>query len=298
MNQASENVRATEGVHVCTVSKDPNTLSLLEEFAQVEGTKTEFCAYDTTLELLRDDLPPINVLIIDAPDDFDKDAMASKRMKRLLRQAKCIALCSKEDVEYWQDMVLREEVDDYFVIRPSFDTAYLKVQIWRTVRAAAAKRPRALQAFAEEDESPIAAPILKELPNSPFKGIRALVIEDDTSSMVALRDTLILTGADVATGSHVLNACIRHRSKVFSVIFLDLMLPGVSGSSAIKAVKGYFKEAPIIVTSSYSDSDLVAECLQMGIKDYLIKPIRRKVLFPRLATALGMEPARDKPSKQ
>jgi DNA-binding response OmpR family regulator len=69
------------------------------------------------------------------------------------------------------------------------------------------------------------------------------------------------------------------------IIVLDLMIPGMSGYSLLKEIREIRKDAAttIIVASSLSDRDTVADMLRLGIQGYLVKPfthleIGRKIL--------------------
>jgi DNA-binding NarL/FixJ family response regulator len=59
------------------------------------------------------------------------------------------------------------------------------------------------------------------------------------------------------------------------LILLDARLPGVSGPEACRLLAASHPETAVLIVSSYSDDELVNECIQAGAKGYLIKDIER-----------------------
>lgn len=59
------------------------------------------------------------------------------------------------------------------------------------------------------------------------------------------------------------------------IILLDLMMPAVNGWDVIDYVrKKYNKnEMVIIVTSLLSNKDNIDECYELGVNDYIVKPV-------------------------
>ncbi len=59
------------------------------------------------------------------------------------------------------------------------------------------------------------------------------------------------------------------------LILLDARLPGVSGPEACRLLAASHPETAVLIVSSYSDDELVNQCIQAGAKGYLIKDIER-----------------------
>ena len=60
-----------------------------------------------------------------------------------------------------------------------------------------------------------------------------------------------------------------------NIVLLDLMMPDISGWDVIKTIREkYSKEQlAIIVTSAITDHENITECYDMGVNDYVAKPI-------------------------
>jgi two-component system response regulator DevR len=62
------------------------------------------------------------------------------------------------------------------------------------------------------------------------------------------------------------------------VVLLDARLPGVSGAEATRRLAVAHPEVKVIIVSTYSDDDLVDECIQAGARGYVVKDIERFTL--------------------
>lgn len=59
------------------------------------------------------------------------------------------------------------------------------------------------------------------------------------------------------------------------VVLLDARLPGVSGPDACRLLASSMPGTAVLIVSTYSDNELVNECITAGAKGYLIKDIER-----------------------
>jgi two-component system response regulator DevR len=59
------------------------------------------------------------------------------------------------------------------------------------------------------------------------------------------------------------------------VVLLDARLPGVSGCEACRRLAASHPDVAVLIVSTYSDDQLVEECIKAGAKGYLIKDIER-----------------------
>ena len=73
------------------------------------------------------------------------------------------------------------------------------------------------------------------------------------------------------------------RSRAFKpeLVVLDLGLPDLDGKDVIKSIREW-SQVPIIVCSVRDDDDEIAEALNLGADDYVIKPFNPAVLMARI----------------
>ncbi len=112
-----------------------------------------------------------------------------------------------------------------------------------------------------------------------------LVVEDDMLAANTLSDMMTTVGMRVSVAHNAEEACRLYSSQHFDVILTDLYMSGVSGPAVVQMLRAQLqsKEAPILVTTSHTDRETIRMCRSKGAREFLVKPIRRECLLPRLA---------------
>jgi DNA-binding NarL/FixJ family response regulator len=114
--------------------------------------------------------------------------------------------------------------------------------------------------------------------------IRVLVVEDQAlvrqgiCSLLALAPEIELVG-EVAEGAAALRAIEELRP---DVVLLDLKMPQVDGLAVLRALKHRAEPPPILVLTTFDDTDLVLEAIRAGARGYLLKD----VAFEQLMAAI------------
>ena len=117
-----------------------------------------------------------------------------------------------------------------------------------------------------------------------------LIIEDDPDISESLKYNLEregLTAVTALTGEAGLTAALNERDPP-SLIILDLMLPGMSGSELCRRLRREpaTRRTPIIMlTAKASESERVAG-LDLGADDYITKPFSVRELLARVRAVL------------
>jgi DNA-binding response OmpR family regulator len=71
----------------------------------------------------------------------------------------------------------------------------------------------------------------------------------------------------------------------FSLVLLDLMLPGKTGEEVLEELRGCF-DVPVIVLTARTDKDTVVQLLRLGADDYIAKPFDNNELLARMDVQL------------
>ncbi len=118
-----------------------------------------------------------------------------------------------------------------------------------------------------------------------------MVVDDDPKLRELLNRYLTDQGMDVtlAGDAPALNKLLL--KETFSLIILDLMLPGEDGLSIMRRLRGANDQTPIILlTAKGEDIDRIIG-LEMGADDYLTKPFNPRELLARINAVLRRKPA-------
>ena len=119
----------------------------------------------------------------------------------------------------------------------------------------------------------------------PREPARILVVDDDPQTLRFVRDALSRAGyTALVTGGHAeLGPIIRAEKP--HLVLLDLMLPGPNGIELMRNVPE-LADLPVVFISAYNRDEYIADALQFGAVDYIVKPFSPTELTARVAAAL------------
>ncbi|WP_091340247.1 response regulator transcription factor [Alkalimonas amylolytica] len=112
-----------------------------------------------------------------------------------------------------------------------------------------------------------------------------LLVEDDVSLAGWIRDFLQSKGLQVFHLARGDQALAQWSELKPDVILLDLMLPGVNGLELCKQIR-QCSDIPILMLTAQGEEFDEVLGLELGANDYLIKPIRPRVLLARINAVL------------
>lgn len=119
--------------------------------------------------------------------------------------------------------------------------------------------------------------------------MRILIVDDDATVRTILRRILTkFFDVEVTEVSNGLEALKRLAVERFGVVFLDVVMPAMSGHEVLHAIRRSPEHArlPVIAVTGTTDEDAVREMLRLGVSDYLVKPFRPARVVERLSRLL------------
>jgi DNA-binding response OmpR family regulator len=112
-----------------------------------------------------------------------------------------------------------------------------------------------------------------------------LLVEDDHVVRDALMRSLTDLGHTVHATGTALDALRRVAADPPDLIVLDLGLPDLDGSDALRMLRGV-TDTPIIIATARDNEAEIVRLLQAGADDYMVKPFSSAHLDARVATVL------------
>lgn len=102
---------------------------------------------------------------------------------------------------------------------------------------------------------------------------KILIVEDEPELLQVLSDTLKqeeFKVIEAKNGAEGLEAVLNSKP---DLILLDILMPVMDGIAMLKEIKinEAFKNIPVIVLTNYSDTQKIAEAMELGAYGYLIK---------------------------
>ncbi|MFD6755117.1 MULTISPECIES: response regulator transcription factor [Micromonospora] len=112
-----------------------------------------------------------------------------------------------------------------------------------------------------------------------------LLVEDDHVVRGAMLRSLTDRGHAVHAVGTALDALRRVAAEVPDLVVLDLGLPDLDGSDALRMLRG-ITDVPIIIATARDDEQSVVKLLRAGADDYMVKPFTGAHLDARITSVL------------
>ena len=116
--------------------------------------------------------------------------------------------------------------------------------------------------------------------------IKILVVDDDAKLTQSVCTYLNDSGYDAKGCLSAQAAYDSMYSQIFDLIISDIMMPGVDGFEFAETVRGLNKSIPILFMSARDDLSAKQKGFDLGIDDYMVKPIDFSELLMRVRALL------------
>jgi excisionase family DNA binding protein len=107
---------------------------------------------------------------------------------------------------------------------------------------------------------------------SKENGNTVLIVDDDVVVCNMLQDIVKGQGYSVVVANNGEKAVEVLDKQKFSLIFLDLVLPGLSGTEVLRHLKDIKSDAIVTIVSGYGESPIATEAMTLGPTFFVRKP--------------------------
>ncbi len=107
---------------------------------------------------------------------------------------------------------------------------------------------------------------------------RVLVVDDEENTRLALTRLLSREGYQVRTASNGNEALCQLRNNPAELIITDLNMPEMNGLTFLRELNREYPMSNVIMITAFGEVESYLEALNLGVFEYLNKPIRLEEL--------------------
>jgi len=117
-----------------------------------------------------------------------------------------------------------------------------------------------------------------------------MIVDDEPLSRLNLRALISRNFDDVTVlceaedGAEAVEKYFEHRP---DGVIMDIRIPGISGLMASRQILEGDPRAGIVICSAYDNFSLVTQALDIGVKGYLLKPVKKDELVEKICRLFG-----------
>jgi signal transduction histidine kinase/DNA-binding response OmpR family regulator/HPt (histidine-containing phosphotransfer) domain-containing protein len=116
-----------------------------------------------------------------------------------------------------------------------------------------------------------------------LSGVRVLLVEDNQINQNVARELLESVGivVEIANNGQEAVHILQDRGEEFDAVLMDVQMPVMDGFEATRAIRGNpaLSDLPVIAVTAHAMQGDRKKCLQVGMNDYVAKPITPELLF-------------------
>lgn len=115
-----------------------------------------------------------------------------------------------------------------------------------------------------------------------------LVCDDAVFMRTMISDILTQAGLEVVgEADSGTQAVEKYRQLRPDLVTMDIIMPEMGGIDAVKAITEFDPEARVLMCSAMGQQALVAEAIQAGAKDFVVKPFQPSRVLEAVQRVLG-----------
>lgn len=116
---------------------------------------------------------------------------------------------------------------------------------------------------------------------------RILVVDDQDSMRVLLRDMIEVIGYDVVLAEGGEQALSILEGSRFDLVLSDLNMPGMDGTALLRAAKAKYPEVPVVIITGYGTFHTEKRVMKEGADGYISKPCTLSKIEKTLSSILS-----------
>ncbi len=120
-------------------------------------------------------------------------------------------------------------------------------------------------------------------------GAKVLIVDDLAFIKLIIRDTLEKRGFEVAgEASNGIEAVELYMKLKPDIVLMDITMPRMDGIQALSKIMSFDPNAKIIMCSALGQQKLIIQAIQLGAKDFIVKPFKPERIIGAIKKVLNM----------
>ena len=121
-------------------------------------------------------------------------------------------------------------------------------------------------------------------------GINVLIVDDLTFIKMVLKDLVEMAGfrvvGEASDGEEALRLFEEKRP---DIVLMDITMPKMDGLTALQRILALDPEAKVIMCSALGQQRLILQAIQLGAKDFIVKPFRPERVIGSIKKILDIQ---------
>jgi CheY-like chemotaxis protein len=114
--------------------------------------------------------------------------------------------------------------------------------------------------------------------------MKVLLAEDNPISMAVAKRLLSKWGIDIVPATNGREAVEKFEPGKYDIILLDLEMPELGGTSALKEIRKFDQQVPIVAFTAAIYENMQNDLRKKGFNDFINKPFSPEDLYSKIFT--------------
>jgi two-component system chemotaxis response regulator CheY len=122
-----------------------------------------------------------------------------------------------------------------------------------------------------------------------WEAVRVLVVDDELIVRKLISQVLRSAGYEIVGEAEDGRRAVEMYKKLRpAIVTLDVEMPIMDGFDALQGILHINPKATVVMLTNRSEKETVSKIIDAGAKDYIVKPIERKLILAKLRKIRGV----------
>ncbi len=117
---------------------------------------------------------------------------------------------------------------------------------------------------------------------------KILLVDDAAFMRKVIKDTLTKAGyTEIFEAVDGADAVAKYDEILPDLVLMDITMPNMDGLEALKAIRGKYSDACIVMCTAMGQESMVMDAVRSGAKDFIVKPFKEDRILKTVTSLLG-----------